>query len=644
METLTGEDDLKNNVSLDRLGINTQINSLLEASAVTGRDYTEQDHLGVLDDADGEAGFSCRIARCEIILTREERRRLAGISSARDDGGDGGDDVHMADGDDLVLNDGLHNGEKHNADDDNKENKADDPRDSRPAKRARMEPDCDEERQRIDDSGIAFALDPRDVRDGWLVDDMAGSPSSSFYQADLGSFTLDANKENEPPMLYPGSGAAFSSSLSDDLVSFSLDGDQQNSPLMPYPESTSAQQGQYFYQSRSAGYPNEQAGASELLDYGNHGSEPLLQASESNGEGGFIDERGGFLPLSFDSHQAVSARPSQLQTGIVLDEETFTQNDTHLASNSSHEPMDLCEDDMHLDYVHDKPKGCHSPTNPPGDVLPLNLELVTHSLRIAAFTELRAKNISRPEPPPTMPVPPPTAAANHVSESKLQPRIVPEEIFDRNTLRIPSPWNAPTTLHRYMASMDVIQKQALIRSLRLRACAVDLVERDTLAGVDFILDSHTAILLAPLLTLPSQCEALTVRIAKQSWRYSRLLVIFEAFPASHSHRPGPTDTRNAATPYAYSPPILKAIKKLRRDLGIAEGGEAKRVATRVLFAFADNVDEVALFTRFFGDLAEANDDTGGAIWGARDWMEDEVNEVHFPSRSVNFKLIDILVP
>ncbi|KIY44333.1 hypothetical protein FISHEDRAFT_25448, partial [Fistulina hepatica ATCC 64428] len=71
-----------------------------------------------------------------------------------------------------------------------------------------------------------------------------------------------------------------------------------------------------------------------------------------------------------------------------------------------------------------------------------------------------------------------------------------------------------------LACMELIQKRALVRILRSDACAVELVERETLEGVDMILDPHTAIIIFPLLSLPSQCDTLTQRLCEVSWCYA----------------------------------------------------------------------------------------------------------------------------
>ncbi|KAJ7184316.1 hypothetical protein C8R46DRAFT_1063686 [Mycena filopes] len=244
---------------------------------------------------------------------------------------------------------------------------------------------------------------------------------------------------------------------------------------------------------------------------------------------------------------------------------------------------------------------------------------------LPSFAKLRAKKITAVSQPDLTPASTENDANTIPTHLEEPSRTIPDHVYDKNTLRLPTTWITPNTLHRYMVSMDLVQKQGLLRSLRSRSCSIDLVERDSLGGVDIILDPHTAIIYANLLVLPSACADLTLRIAQQSWLYARLLVIFDAYPASHSYQ-AKANSDAASELFAYSPPVLKALGKLRRDVGIAEGCGNKRRACVVQYAFADTVNEAALFTRYFGDFAEANDESGGAIWGDRIWLDDDVPE------------------
>ncbi|KZP24085.1 hypothetical protein FIBSPDRAFT_889053 [Athelia psychrophila] len=42
---------------------------------------------------------------------------------------------------------------------------------------------------------------------------------------------------------------------------------------------------------------------------------------------------------------------------------------------------------------------------------------------------------------------------------------------------------------------------------------------------------------------------------------------------------------------------------------------------------ADTFEQAAMFTKCFCDCAEANDATGGVIWGSREWLDNEEQEV-----------------
>lgn len=202
---------------------------------------------------------------------------------------------------------------------------------------------------------------------------------------------------------------------------------------------------------------------------------------------------------------------------------------------------------------------------------------------------------------------------------------IPEELLDDRTLRLQEQYILPTTCHRYMVSMEFIQKRTLVRALSSRDCAVDLVERDQLGDVQLIIDPDSAVVFMTLATLPSQVETLTVKLSQLSWQYAHILVIFEAYPSSWCFQRDRGSPRSA--PYAFSPPVVKAVKKLRRDLSIAEAYQTKCASTVVQLAYANSIQEAAMLARVFGDLAETRDATCGAIWGDRNWLDLDEQEV-----------------
>ncbi|KAF7359276.1 hypothetical protein MSAN_01270000 [Mycena sanguinolenta] len=483
----------------------TRIPTSSEIIKVTGLFDTDLPTLyPELDEPDPE------ISRCEIILSRKERRRVGGLpDEVQDEEMEMEDTYDPLDPEDLPIDD------------------------DRSAKRPKR--NCG---KYFDDSGIAL-----DLQGGQTF---LGEADSYLYEGDKGN-------------LLPHDETYY-------------DYDAFDTPPAEY-------NGQHDAYSQTTAFPAE------------------FQRSPDDLGVQSISEPRDFVALSFES-LPISAQPTQLL--VSLDETANTS--AQIPDN----PNAIVTD---------------SRTTEPS-VHPPSPDIASHSLGIEAFARLRAKKITVPVPKslPAIMIQDASARLEEPSHS------VPENIYDRNTVRLPCPWNPPGLLHRYMVSMDLVQKQGLVRCLRSRSCCIDLVERDSLGGVDIILDPHTSILFTNLLILPSECVNLVNRIAQQSWLYSRLLVIFEAYPTAYSYRSKGGTCNMASELFAYSPPVLKALGKLRRDLGIAEGCGSKRPACAVQYAFADTVEEAAMFTRYFGDFAEANDDSRGMIWGDRPWLDDDVPE------------------
>lgn len=211
------------------------------------------------------------------------------------------------------------------------------------------------------------------------------------------------------------------------------------------------------------------------------------------------------------------------------------------------------------------------------------------------------------DPPPTqsLPVPQPPSTA------------VPSDLVDENTIQLPVANSWPVSRHQYLTSLDLLQKNALCRCLSDDPAAIDLIEREFLGGVDLILDQDTAILFIPLSTIPSECEGLIAGISDISWRYSHILVIFEAFLISQAFSDG---EENRMASFTFTEPISKSVKKLKRSLAIADGVGTKAVDCSVSWGFARNIEEAAGLARVYGDMAESRDRTGGLLWQERWWL------------------------
>lgn len=232
-----------------------------------------------------------------------------------------------------------------------------------------------------------------------------------------------------------------------------------------------------------------------------------------------------------------------------------------------------------------------------------------------AFRKLRAKKVEEiVEDPIMLPS----------SSSPVTPSSNFEEITaitkDRSIIILPSDRYIPAFPHQYMVSMEFVQRQNIIRELR--KLDIDLVERTSLGGIELIVDPLSATIVSSLFTLPSVGKLLADRIADNSWRFQNILVLLEGYPEVLSFRP-PKSKLDVPDLFAFTPPILKAIKKLRRDVAIAEAYGKKNSGCCINYSFARDVSEAGKLVRYFGDLAQERDQTGGILWRQRDWLSEE---------------------
>jgi hypothetical protein len=643
------------------------VQKLLERSFVLEKDVKDcvgdvVERLWKSDEKEGAEGgngrnneFSPEIARCEIILTRAERRALArSVKGAPEDGS------QCNDGDVIRQDKKTHKPDDNQGDDEVE----------RPAKRARLS-------EAVDDSGIGFitedvrvGLKDQDQDDGVLdfEDDTEDYASSRRHRAqedadvDMLSGIYDNAHDNQTMLTEPNSdsGGGYSYNTYDlDQDDDSADANKENCPPPIAGLNSDPNQGRHETWLRySFGFGNDGNGRLPGLDgpQTEHSDRPY-DDDEDHAGGSFEP-----LPLSFDSqaYQAIKLRPqSQVrswdnQAPHIVDADD--EEDWHTRPSLNEQPaavqdswnLDTTRADTHLrnDRFEDQALG-HGDTDSRELHLTrivtknddaegaayVNMDLATRSLGIDTFALLRARVVKSSAhdalPPSSLPLPSSAAASESEQEQGPQgPRTAPQNLHDRKTLRLPSPWIFPMKAHTYMASLDLLQKQVLVRSLRTAQHLVHLVERHSLGGVDLILDPYTAVIFAPLFSLPSQCESLLSRVSTQSYSYKHLLVVFEAYPVSRSVKPSSRLSDSAAIDlHAYTPPILKAVKKFRRDLDIAEACGTKAASCEVKVAFADSVDEAAAYARYLGDIVEERDETRGAIWGQREWLDLEISEV-----------------
>ncbi|KAI0348170.1 hypothetical protein BDW22DRAFT_1416471 [Trametopsis cervina] len=189
------------------------------------------------------------------------------------------------------------------------------------------------------------------------------------------------------------------------------------------------------------------------------------------------------------------------------------------------------------------------------------------------------------------------------------------DVLSESVLLPPDQSFLPDSWHRYLASLDCIQMLGLTRALSSSECKVQLVERETLDGADILVDPYNAIVIFSLQTLPSQSESLKARVNDLSWRFSQILIIFETVPLTESGL-----SEKATTINHFSPPFVKAVKRFKRDLEIAEACLDKRGGVRVQFAFPMSSYFAARTIRRWGHIVQTQDRSNGQIWDDRHWL------------------------
>jgi hypothetical protein len=233
-------------------------------------------------------------------------------------------------------------------------------------------------------------------------------------------------------------------------------------------------------------------------------------------------------------------------------------------------------------------------------------------------------NIEEPSPP---------EAQEDFQAPSLQdePWAVPQEFISENVLLLPENKDiSDCSLHHYICSVSFLQHQALIRALRHHV-HVEAHERSSLSGVDLALDPFSAVLVFPLAELPARKPDLLSILCEQSRRFSSLLVLFEAFPSvqSQSITAAAAATSKKSLLDPYSPPVRKAISKVRRDFVIAQTMGNAAAETVLQLAFAHDVVEAAKLIRVYGNEVEHRAVQNGlsVLWMERDWLGEEETEV-----------------
>ncbi|KZT08645.1 uncharacterized protein LAESUDRAFT_613417, partial [Laetiporus sulphureus 93-53] len=329
-------------------------------------------------------------------------------------------------------------------------------------------------------------------------------------------------------------------------------------------------------------------------------------------------------------HQQANCAPRPLHsfnpsTSFTTEQDHMSLSSLDLGHLSAETSVDLFQ--LPLAAPRCSPTTLRKPATPPTSNQPSPMSFAKQSMTIflglkgkrPTESTLKVGSPARSEPASVKPTTTDTECRSaNTQDPPSHCNSIPEELLDARTLCL-SDVTSPGSVHRYLASIDLIHKRVLVRYLTSAQCAIDLIERESLGGVHLILDAETAVLFSSLASLPSQLEDLTRTLSELSWRFMRVLVLFEGFPSSHAYR------EIKGTPgvmlYPFPPFIIKAVKKMRRYLNIADAYQSKCSGSVISCAFASSVEEAALLVRRFGDQAQSRTPLGNVLWGSREWLD-----------------------
>jgi len=179
-----------------------------------------------------------------------------------------------------------------------------------------------------------------------------------------------------------------------------------------------------------------------------------------------------------------------------------------------------------------------------------------------------------------------------------------------------------------------------MRILRHDSLRMELLEREWVDGADIVFDCDTALVFAPLfqVSLPSSFRSLKDRLSSLSWRYTGLAVIFKLDEASISGLQRPQDEEEGMDLFAR---VIRSIKKLQRELALAEAYAIKRPQTVIQMFFVRSAEQAAATARLLGDVAEARSQF--RPWGDRLWLGVDEKEVSLASLFF-IELLEMLCP
>jgi hypothetical protein len=263
-------------------------------------------------------------------------------------------------------------------------------------------------------------------------------------------------------------------------------------------------------------------------------------------------------------------------------------------------------------------------------------------------TELELAD-TNPTPATSQERPDTRSGTNEESEGTKSYADVPKLGFISQSITLPPIWNRPSEPHRYLASIALLQRRALVQSLS-QDCSVHLAEMDELFGPDIIVDSHSAIkILTASDIVPFNVPSFSDTIAQLGYGFSRILVLIEAFSPSRTkyslervskqrqYDKYGAEGEEAEPTTRLTETVKESCAKLKHNVSVklgllgvgdelAEAAEWDVGDVSVEFVIAGTVEESARYIRRFGDHAASTvgDAERQMLWGERPWFDSTV--------------------
>ena len=264
-------------------------------------------------------------------------------------------------------------------------------------------------------------------------------------------------------------------------------------------------------------------------------------------------------------------------------------------------------------------------------------------LLVTRFRQLQSSSIIYEPPADTTPTFQHLNTRNKPLSDSATAIKAPSDLLHPESAQLPQPWVAPSRPHRYIVSLNLIQRRAVASALCSPQIGnVGLVEREKLwcnqkpfsssegqtplDGPDVLIDPDFAVLIVTLASINTIEKDLQCQLEALSLSFSRITIVFEAYSKTTAyHIKNGESTKASLVVNMFTPPVLSGFNHWRRLFNIAVAVESISSGCVVDWAFAHTPNETAKIIRLLGDHAEEEADPviRQHLWDGREWLQEE---------------------